>query len=436
MIKLRSKTIAGLALAVASITALAACSSNSSSSASATPSGSSGIGLLQGQYGKVPAQAAGTQHAGTITMAEPPNSAPTWILPIVTGAANSVYTVSMFDYSMWRPLYWFYHGVEPTETPAMSLANQPTWTNGNKTVTFTLKPNYKWSNGQPITSKDVLFWWYEMKAAIKASPANWAYYTPTLGIPDQVTSISAPNSTTVQMNLNKSVNPTWFWQNQLGAIQPMPSQAWAKSSASGPDPGLHREPGERHRHLQLPRGAVQVGVQLREQSALAGRRRAVQAEFLQQHQRRLHHGAQHDVRRTARDRESTINAVSFTSDDAEFNAVKAGKIDVGYVPLTDVPQLSTISGTYNQFGYPASGGTTWRTTSRTPQGTSTTSSTSCTSGRPSRTSKTAGYINAFFNNAGGEAYGPVPSSPQSPYTPSNATTNPYPYSTARPRRPS
>ena len=40
----------------------------------------------------------------------------------------------------------------------MSLANDPTWSNGNKTVTFTLKSNYKWSDGQPITSKDVLFW--------------------------------------------------------------------------------------------------------------------------------------------------------------------------------------------------------------------------------------------------------------------------------------
>ena len=78
----------------------------------------------------------------------------------------------MFDYQMWRPLYWLVNGVEPKETPAMSLANDPTWSNGNKTVTFTLKSNYKWSDGTPITSKDVLFWYDEMKAAIKASPGQ------------------------------------------------------------------------------------------------------------------------------------------------------------------------------------------------------------------------------------------------------------------------
>ena len=229
------KSIGALALAVASITALAACSSNSSSSSGggSTNTGSGSIGL-HGQFGSVPAMATGTQTAGTITMAEPPNSAPTWILPIVTGAANSVYTVPMFDYQMWRPLYWLTNGVEPKETPAMSLANDPTWSNGDKTVSFTLKSNYKWSDGQPITSKDVLFWYDEMKAALKASPANWFFYTPGLGIPDQVASISAPDSTTVQMNLTKAVNPTWFWQDELGAINPMPSHAWAKSSASGP----------------------------------------------------------------------------------------------------------------------------------------------------------------------------------------------------------
>jgi peptide/nickel transport system substrate-binding protein len=41
-----------------------------------------------------------------------------------------------------------------------------------------------------------------------------------------------------------------------------------------------------------------------------------------------------------------------------------------------------------------------------------------------------GYIHAFFNGAGGQAYGPVPVSPSSPFTPSTAATDPYPFSTA------
>ena len=60
----------------------------------------------------------------------------------------------------------------------MSIANPPVYSNGNKTVTITMKSNYKWSNGQPITANDLLFNIDLIKAAIKASPANWAGYVP------------------------------------------------------------------------------------------------------------------------------------------------------------------------------------------------------------------------------------------------------------------
>jgi peptide/nickel transport system substrate-binding protein len=39
-----------------------------------------------------------------------------------------------------------------------------------------------------------------------------------------------------------------------------------------------------------------------------------------------------------------------------------------------------------------------------------------------------GYIKAFFYDAGGPAYGPIPAYPQSPYLPANAATAPYPFS--------
>ena len=42
-----------------------------------------------------------------------------------------------------------------------------------------------------------------------------------------------------------------------------------------------------------------------------------------------------------------------------------------------------------------------------------------------------GQIKAYLNGAGDPAYGPIPAYPQSPYLPSNATTNPYPFSVSR-----
>ena len=119
--------------------------------------------------------------AGTITWAEPPGSAPTWILPVVPAADFTVYSTNSFSYELWRPLYWTQNGVSPTIDQALSLADPPTYSNGDKTVTVRLKTNYKWSDGQPVTSKDALFYVDEVRAAVKESGANWGSYSPGSG---------------------------------------------------------------------------------------------------------------------------------------------------------------------------------------------------------------------------------------------------------------
>src|SRR5215472_15627666 len=62
-----------------------------------------------------------------------------------------------------------------TGTPSMSLANDPKWTNNDKTVTITFKP-WKWSDGRPVTSKDAEFFIDMTKAAVKVSPADYSQY--------------------------------------------------------------------------------------------------------------------------------------------------------------------------------------------------------------------------------------------------------------------
>jgi peptide/nickel transport system substrate-binding protein len=333
----------------------------------------------------------------------------------------------MFDYQMWRPLYWLFNGVAPKETPAMSLANDPTWSNGNKTVTFTLKSGYKWSDGQPITSKDVLFWYYELKAALKASPANWALYTPALGIPDQVASVSAPDSTTVQMNLTKAVNPTWFWQDQLGVIQPMPSHAWAKSSASGAilDFTKPANAAAIYSYLSAQSKSVSGYASNPLWQTVDGPYKLTTFDSTNggfTMTPNPTYGGPHATK------ESVVQEVPFTSDTAEFNAVKAGKIDLGYVPLPDVPQVSSLTGTYNEFGYPDFGWTyvTYNFKDTTGDFNNIIDKLYIRQA-VAHLEDQQGYIKAFFNGAGGQAFGPVPSIPQSPYTPSNALTNPYPF---------
>jgi peptide/nickel transport system substrate-binding protein len=406
-------------LAVVAATALAACGGSSKNT------GSSSVGPL-GAFGKVPA-ATGTAHAGTITVAQGPSSSPLWILPIITAADNSVFTVTQFDYEMWRPLYWLVNGVEPTEVPSMSIADEPVWSNSDKTVSITLKSNYKWSDGQPVTSKDVEFWFDETKAGIKVSPANWAYYTPGLGIPDEVASVTTPSTSTVVFNLTKSVNPTWFKENQLGAIQAMPSHAWAKTSASGPTVDFTNPANATAIYNFLASQSKSVGTWASNPLwqtvdgpfKLTSFNSTTGAYTLTPN---ASYGGPHAAK------VSTIMSVPFTSDAAEFNAVKAHNIDVGYVPLPDVPELSGVQSNYNAFGYPDFGWTFVVYNFK-----DTTGNFNNIIGQLyvrqalAHLENQPGYIKAFFYNAGGPGYGPVPSIPKSPFTPTNALTNPYPF---------
>jgi peptide/nickel transport system substrate-binding protein len=188
------------------------------------PSGS--VSSTSGAFGSVPL-------AGTITWAESPGAAPTWIFPVTPSPDLSVYT-AVFQFQMWRLLYWFGNGVSPTVVPSMSLAYPATYSNDDTTATVHLKTNYRWSDGPPVTAKDALFDIDMVRTAVKESGANWGYYSPHIGIPDQLVSASTPNATTLVIHLNKPVNPAWFTDDELYYINPIPVHAWAKASANGP----------------------------------------------------------------------------------------------------------------------------------------------------------------------------------------------------------
>jgi peptide/nickel transport system substrate-binding protein len=419
--------LAAVAVLTAAAT-VAACSSSTSGHGSAS---STGIGLL-GQFGHVPAQASGTEHAGTITISAPPNSAPTWILPIVPGANNSVYVGPEFQYQLYRPLYWLINGVSPKETPGESLATDPVWSNGDKTVSFSLKSDYKWSDGQPITAQDVLFWFYLLKAGLKESPANWAGYTPGLGIPDQVASISAPNASTVTMTLTTAVNPTWFFEDEIAAIQPMPSHAWDIDATGGsPITDWATNPADAKKIYDY------LAAQSKDLSTYASNPlwKTVDGPYtltafdassgaFTMTPNPAYGGPHAKV-------VSPWQSVPFTSDAAEYNALKAGQLDVGYVPLTDVPQVSSLASTYNEFGYPDFGFLYVAYNFK-----DTTSDFNNIIDKLyirqalAHLEDEQGYIHAFFYGAGGQGFGPVPEIPASPFTPSNALTDPYPFSTS------
>ena len=83
--------------------------------------------------------AGGTKVAGgTASLALPPSTTPNYVFPFTSSAYISVTNSDYLAQLLYRPLYWFGTGSQPTVNTSISLANLPVF-NGNK-VTITLKP--------------------------------------------------------------------------------------------------------------------------------------------------------------------------------------------------------------------------------------------------------------------------------------------------------
>src|SRR4051812_659802 len=91
----------------------------------------------------------------------------------------------------YEPLYQF-NTLNSSQPPIPWLATNYAWTNGNKTLTFTLKSGVKWSDGQPFTSDDVAFTFDLLKKNKAANVGG----TP---LPDAITT---PDPTTVVLNFS------------------------------------------------------------------------------------------------------------------------------------------------------------------------------------------------------------------------------------------
>jgi peptide/nickel transport system substrate-binding protein len=422
-----ARVLATAAAALCVTSVVTACSSSSggkSSSGSTTPSTQ-----LGGAFGAIPAEATGKQHAGVITWAEAPDTGPTWIFPIVTSAADSYNDIDDFEDLMWRPLYWFGNGTEPTEDQSESMAADPVFSNGDKTVTITMKTNYKWSDGTPVTAQDVLFDFDLIKAAVGVSAADFGPYTPGSGIPDQVASASAPNATTLVLTLKAPANPGWFFDDQLTDLQPLPAQAWAIDTAGGP-----------LLNYSVPANATKIFNYLETQSGKLNTYttnplwKTVDGPYTltafnaSTGAYTMSPNPGYDGPHAATI--STLQAIPYTSDTAEFTAIRTGAVDIGYLPLEDIKQVGIVkSDGYNVFGYPifAFNYIAYNFDDTTGDFNNIIAQLYVRQAL-AHLEDEQGYIKAFMGGAGGQAYGPVPAVPASPYTPSDATSDPYPYS--------
>ena len=306
--------------------------------------------MVSGPLGAVPAPY-GKPRPGTILIARPPGSAPSWILPLAPAGHESPYAVAMFDYLSWRPLLWLVSGVTPAPDPALSLASV-TWNGARTRFTVSLKRGLRWSDGTPLTSTDVLFWYDELVAALAKSPANWASYAGAVGLPDQIATVSLAGPLRIVFQLKSPVNPTWFELDELASIQPMPAHAWARISPGGPALDFTRPANARAIYDRLAAASADTAAWITSplwrvvdgpyrltgfNASTGGFTMAPNTSYAGPH---------------AKDYPA-IEGVPFASDAAEVAALKKGSIDQGYLPLNSLAQLGKIRAAgYRAFAYP------------------------------------------------------------------------------------
>lgn len=416
------------AFLAASAVLLAACGGGTHASApSHAASGKVGGVTVKGLYGALPTSGTPTG-TGTISMGQLSGTTPTYLLPIVPGANATDGTVFLIN-QLWLPLYNLQVGGAPVVNEATSAADTPRFSDGDKTVTIPIKPGLEWSDGQPVTARDVLFDIDLIKAAVKESADNWSAYVPGL-FPDNLVSATAPSQKTLVLRFKRAYNPSYIVGDQLAYnIYPLPSQTWDVASANGP-----------HLDWQVPANATRIYNYLAKQGGKL-------ATFTTNPLWKVTDGpfrlasfdvtnssftldANHGYSLSGKPDYAKLEVESFTGITPQLNALRSGALDVGTVDFSQLGDVGALRNDgYKVFGYPNIGsfGAVLNFKDTTDHFNKVIAQLYARQALAHLEDQPA-YISGIYKGAAAPAYGPLPTIPSTPYTPANAGVAPYPYS--------
>jgi peptide/nickel transport system substrate-binding protein len=405
-------------LAVVGVTALAACAKSSTTSTHQ---------IAKSGFQGIPAPAKNHVAGGTVTFGMAAGATPTYIFPITPGANSSVYTASFFQNLFWKPLYWTPVGHSLDINYALSLASKPTFSDSNKTVTINMKSNYKWSNGQPVDAQDLVFFIDLVKAAIKVSAANYGNYTPGF-FPDNLASATATSKFTLQLKFTKSYNPGYLLYDQIALLTPLPSTSWNVDAVGGKPVDFTTLAGAEKIYKFLNSQSTKLATYATNPlwQVVDGPFKLSQFNPSTDANTMVPNAAYSGQKPSI----SKFQEVAFTSDDAEYTALRSGQLTVGLIPSTDYPQIPKLKTSgFNVFGFPDLG---WDYMVFNFE--NTTNAWNKIIGQLYVRQALAhlvddqGYVSGIFHGYAVSADGPVPAVPQSPFTPPNATKPIYPFS--------
>ena len=161
--------------------------------------------------------------------------------------------------------------------------------------------------------------------------------------------MSAPNATTAVVNMSKPVNPTWMEEDILEAI---PAAEWAKDAANGPTLDYTNPANALKIFNFLTAQAKSVSTYASNPlwQTVDGPYKLTSFNDTTGAFTMVPNTAYSGPHATP---QSNYSGVPFTSNAAEWNAVKTGSVDFGYIPQEDNPQIPQLKGLgYNYYGLP------------------------------------------------------------------------------------
>ncbi|MFD3478495.1 peptide ABC transporter substrate-binding protein [Streptomyces sp. NPDC058695] len=271
---------------------------------------------------------------GTATMALPPAATPNWIFPIGAPGYGASYNYAI-QTLLFMPVYDAVQlkGELTTHGPS-TLGLEPKYSDGNKTVTVPLREGVKWSDGKPVTSRDLEFWFN----LVKADKADWGSYSVGT-MPDNVKRFEVVDDHTVRLHLDRAYNPDWFTANQLTLMRALPQHAW-DATTDGGRVGDHDRTtkGAKAVFARLTRHAKSLGsygsdplwTTVNGPWKLAGWRDSGQVTIVPNEK-----FTGPDSERPHLDK---VVFKPFTTADSEYNVLRSGGVDYGYIPPSVMAQ--------------------------------------------------------------------------------------------------
>lgn len=255
-----------------------------------------------------------------------------WMLPLENQSNDEQWDGNIED-GMWRPLYAVGIGSKTGVDYGASIGKKPVYSDHDKVVTITMNHEYTWSDGTKVTSADVKFF-FQLDQAGKHTLGE---YVPG-EMPDDITSVTYPGPYQFVLHLNHAYNPTWFTGDQLTWIMPLPAQAWDKTCANC-------AVGDA---ATTPAGAKAVFEYLFKQSeslttyATNPLWRTVDGPWVIDTYDAVTFAASFSANRSytgpTKPKLAGYKIYTFTTGDAEVDALRSGSITFGYLPETDVSE--------------------------------------------------------------------------------------------------